>query len=754
MMFFSRVENLDSYQRAINKLISFLIAISLCISLIAMWFIYSGFEKKSKILNNELIINANSILQSNVSEKLSILVNDQDFVSYLNKGEYSRKLNAVDMMVLFKKFIDNHFILGVEVNNRTGNSILTIGDTNSAFHISMDLCYLNGQINNQFGNCYHKIILFMSRNAYLDHLAKINGNIQPCTENHDRCDGFHPFSSNKFGSFAAESASKEFISIKYASQNTYQFFIPATIIFIISTLGLLMIHRVIKILTDRHLARPIKELETNLKNNMPLKHEYIQEINYLAKEIEEYQQHKVEIELGKNLAQVAHDIRSPLLAIDSFFCLVEKKLEETERVFGRRAIRRLDDIVWSLLYKYKNKNENVDRSGDNYVFLHSCIQELLSEKRMEYAKQNIEFEFTVNPNDIFSLVYLNSVNLKRVLSNLINNAVNAILPKSGTVEVFLEANIAGSVITIKDNGRGMSSELLKEILTNAQLEKTKVNLGLPHAIKFLEQIDGQLDITSRLDEGTTLDISLPSCEIPAWCLKEYQAHNNAMLIIIDDSSAVHDVWDEMLKKLPQVKYQHFYSPEEALSFFEIVAGENLVIFCDYEFYDEDQNGLDILEQAPKDSEKVLVTSYLYNPTIMNSAIEKGFKILPKDLVPYFKLSNKEQHNSQKQISLIFIDDEPRNTQSWEFFAEVKNHKIVTYNDIQEFFMHAPQFAKNIPIYVDLDLRDEKNGIAYAKEIYELGFEKIYIATGAVGIALKKSEYPWITEIIEKKFPFI
>ena len=64
-----------------------------------MWFIYSGFDKKSKILNNELIINANSILQSNISERLSILVNDQDFVSYLNKGEYSRKLNAVDMMM-------------------------------------------------------------------------------------------------------------------------------------------------------------------------------------------------------------------------------------------------------------------------------------------------------------------------------------------------------------------------------------------------------------------------------------------------------------------------------------------------------------------------------------------------------------------------------------------------------------------------------------------------------------------------------
>lgn len=86
MMLFSKIEDLDSYKRTINRLITFLIALGLCISFIAMWLIYSDFEKKSKILDKKLLINANSILQSNISERLSILVNNQDFVSYLNKG--------------------------------------------------------------------------------------------------------------------------------------------------------------------------------------------------------------------------------------------------------------------------------------------------------------------------------------------------------------------------------------------------------------------------------------------------------------------------------------------------------------------------------------------------------------------------------------------------------------------------------------------------------------------------------------------
>lgn len=519
----------------------------------------------------------------------------------------------------------------------------------------------------------------------------------------------------------------------------------------------------VSLLTAKYFEIPFKKITNNIEflmtndNITEYDHQFIiEEFVYLQefilkviKVMEEREAAKKA--LGTLAAQVAHDMRSPLLAVDSFFCLVEKKLEEHERVFGRRAIRRLDDLVWSLLYRYKNKSDSDHNAEDNYVYLSSCIQELLSEKRMEYAKQNIEFEFMASEKDVFSLVYLSSITLKRMLSNLINNAVNA---KSTMVEISLETNIAGALIAIKDNGCGMNPRFIKEVLANAKSEKAKTNLGLPHAIKFLEQIGGQLDITSSVGEGTETCISLPPCKMPNWCLKEYQIRNNEWLVIIDDSQSVHDVWDEMFKKLHHVEYQHFYNPNEAILFFETTTNKNLVIFCDYDFFDEEQNGLDILELAPTGSTKVLVTSYLYNPSIMKKAIDKGLKILPKDLVPYFKLYSQEDLTLEKQISLIFIDDDLRNTQSWEFFAQAKNLKIVTYNNTQDFFANASSFKKDIPIYIDLDLSEDKDGIAYAKEIHMLEFEKIYISTGAIDINIKKSDYPWVTAILEKKFPFI
>ena len=75
------------------------------------------------------------------------------------------------------------------------------------------------------------------------------------------------------------------------------------------------------------------------------------------------------------------------------------------------------------------------------------------------------------------------------------------------------------------------------------------------------------------------------------------------------------------------------------------------------------------------------------------AIEEGVSLLPKDLLPYFKLHNKSLPERYfEEASLIFIDNEKRNTKSWEFFAEYKKIRIATYNNIDNFFKECCSFA--------------------------------------------------------------
>ena len=716
------IQSVNNLQKFLGRtlLVSFFVVALLSI---LMLFIFNfQHEKDSEKWASQRLKNSITIFQSNLSEKLSIVANSTIFIDFLRSGKTSRENLLADLRYeLSNAHLNN--IKSMSIMSKNNEMLFHYGQK-TPYYVTVSLCYLGRSLNN-FGECNFYWTLYFIKDEVIAGLKNLRTDIQIC----ENCKHVNFFRQKKLGSFLIQNASVLPLAVKIKNDTRNFIYLYGFLIILFLIIFVIWNRYRIKSNFNQYITYPLQEIAIRLQENNsrpkknhladikgPIKKKYIKEIDYLAREIDEYKKHKVDIELGKNLAQVAHDMRSPLLAVDSFFCLVEKKLDESERVFGRRAIRRLDDIVWSLLSKYKSKNEN-DSVEDSYVFLHSCIQELLSEKRMEYTKSNVVFEFKADLNKVFSLVYLSSVNLKRMLSNLINNAVNAIVPKSGIVEVSLETNIAGALISIKDNGRGMTSAFVKEILSNAKSNKIKTNLGLPHAIRFLEQTAGSFDITSNVGEGTTLFISFPPCKVPSWCLDEYQIHGDEWLIIVDDSKSVHDVWDTIFKKLHHVKYKHFYNPKEALIFFETVTDNKLVIFCDYEFFDEDQNGLDILERAPLDALKVLVTSHLYNPSIMNSTIRKGFKILPKDLVPYFRLCNKEQHDAQKQISLIFIDDEPRNTQSWEFFAEAKNLTIVTYNDIKAFFTNAVHYKKDIPIYVDLDLCEEKSGIAYAKEIF-------------------------------------
>lgn len=502
-----------------------------------------------------------------------------------------------------------------------------------------------------------------------------------------------------------------------------------------------------------------EEMNLSFTSNFPLEIQVIKEkFEQLLVDLKAENNKRVEYEKREALfelaAQVAHDMRSPLLAVDKFFHLIEKKLDESERVFGKRAMRRLDDIAWSLLSKYKHKENS--NNNQSYVFLYSSLLELVAEKRMEYSKYSIEFNVNVAFENIFSLVFIYPVPLKRMLSNIINNAVNAILPNVGYIEITFERQVTDINIVIKDSGKGISAKKIQEILAHARSEKKKTNLGLPHALHFLDEAGGHLSITSEEGKGSAVAITLPSCVEPDWCLSEYYVSPNDYILIVDDNQSVHDVWDESFKKISPINfmYQHISQPEEAIKFFDTFKSDKqLVIFCDYEFFDSQENGLSVLSKAPQGAIKVLVTSHLYDQKIMQKAIEEGVSLLPKDLLPYFKLHNKSLPERYfEEASLIFIDNEKRNTKSWEFFAEYKKIRIATYNNIDNFFKEAVRFDKQIPVYIDLNLGREKTGIEYAQEIKALGFVKIYIATGAVDSDMNAKNYPWLTGIIEKRFP--
>ncbi|MCL4674393.1 MAG: PAS domain-containing sensor histidine kinase, partial [Sphingomonadaceae bacterium] len=100
--------------------------------------------------------------------------------------------------------------------------------------------------------------------------------------------------------------------------------------------------------------------------------------------------------------------------------------------------------------------------------------------------------------------------LAKAVGLILDNAIEA-TPPGGKILVDLSRHQRGARIVVSDSGRGMSKEELARVRRAGPIEpgERKQGLGLPLARQLVEAHGGQLEILSRLGEGTTVTITLP-----------------------------------------------------------------------------------------------------------------------------------------------------------------------------------------------------------------------------------------------------
>ena len=161
--------------------------------------------------------------------------------------------------------------------------------------------------------------------------------------------------------------------------------------------------------------------------------------------------------------QVAHDIRSPLAALDMIVYNCQT-FSENERVLVRKAVSRITDISNNLLvqYDYRNKQKIINEHTEPEMIA-DLLSSILAEKRLQYEEKNINWHLEISPETFGVFVNLLSSDFKRVISNLIDNSVDAIKDKDGTRDIVLYLKLIDfSMIEIRlvDSGCGIPGELL------------------------------------------------------------------------------------------------------------------------------------------------------------------------------------------------------------------------------------------------------------------------------------------------------
>jgi len=341
-------------------------------------------------------------------------------------------------------------------------------------------------------------------------------------------------------------------------------------------------------------------------------------------------------ELAKLASQVAHDIRSPVAAIMmlSKQCI---ELPEMQRTALRTVAVRIQDIANALLTRYSYAQDKVINKM-SAVLVSTAVFSLLSEKRVEYRNANIEFRCEPSNDSCFSFIDIDSVEFKRLLSNLINNAVEAIGTKAGKITILLYKRQTKLHVDILDTGKGMSYEEVHLLLSDNKVESMKPNghgFGLQHAKQTLKQFSGTFDINSQLGVGTKIGLTFKTSLPPQWIINEIEINQDDCIIILDDDNSIHAAWERHLShvitKSDLVQIKHFTQSDECINYIYAQKTLNsLLLLTDYELINQNVSGLDVIEKTGV-MRAVLVTSHFESQDILERAILLKTKVLPKVL---------------------------------------------------------------------------------------------------------------------------
>ncbi len=216
------------------------------------------------------------------------------------------------------------------------------------------------------------------------------------------------------------------------------------------------------------------------------------------------------------IADASHELRTPLSIIkaDSELALLDikeltpKEMETTLRS-NLQEVNRMSKIIDNLL-KLSFYDVKVDHIAVQDVNFTSIIDEIVNQAQSLANQKGVHLSTGQTDEIIFSG---NGTSLEQMVLNLIRNAILH-TPTGGSVVVSLEQKGESALFTVKDTGRGISSEDLPHVFSpfykaeNAE-QVPGSGLGLTIVRRIVEMHHGSISLTSELHKGTTVSVLFP-----------------------------------------------------------------------------------------------------------------------------------------------------------------------------------------------------------------------------------------------------
>jgi PAS domain S-box-containing protein len=259
------------------------------------------------------------------------------------------------------------------------------------------------------------------------------------------------------------------------------------------------------------------QLETKVEERTLILKEALQKLEESQKDLSEALDKEKQLSEIKSrfVSMASHEFRTPLSTVLSSASLLskyttteeqDKRSRHVEKI--KNSVKHLNDILEDFLSLGKLDEGKVDTRCDEIditEFIHDTIDEM---KGLSKKGQQFLYEHTG-----VKQIYTDKKLLKNIIINLASNAIK-FSEEGKSIRIKTRSVSDKMNISITDEGIGISEEDKEHLFSSFYRGKNALNiqgtgLGLHIVKRYLDLLDGQIDLDSKIGEGSTFNITIP-----------------------------------------------------------------------------------------------------------------------------------------------------------------------------------------------------------------------------------------------------
>lgn len=214
--------------------------------------------------------------------------------------------------------------------------------------------------------------------------------------------------------------------------------------------------------------------------------------------------------LGGMVDGIAHEVRNPLMAIGGMARrLLEHESDPQHKEYADRIIKYVERLERMLrrVDEYKMMLVSTRTSGDINNVLMVCTKDIT--EFIESQGKEIEVKTALMPEP--PPINMDAGNMRVAVFNILQNSVEAIEKKGVITIETLPSPLMDQSITLRitDTGCGIKDEDIRKIFNPFHTSKISgAGLGLTISYRIIHDHGGEIEVASRLGEGTAMTIRL------------------------------------------------------------------------------------------------------------------------------------------------------------------------------------------------------------------------------------------------------